>query len=442
MSFPPYESYRDSGVKWLGAVPSHWSLGRLGRHFTERREKVSDADFAPLSVTKAGIVPQLDTAAKTDDGDNRKRVAVGDFVINSRSDRKGSSGLSSLDGSVSLINTVITPRGKISGPFCHYLLRSVAFQEEYYRYGKGIVADLWSTNFSEMRNILLAVPPLDEQQDVAAFLDRETAKINALVEAQRRLVELLKEERQAVISDAVTDGLDPTVPMKESGDEWLGELPAHWEVTRLKRVSSSFCDGPFGSGLKSEHYAEAGVRVVRLQNIRSGVFDGSDAAYIGRSYFDADLARHGVQSGDLLLAGLGDERNPVGRACVAPEEVAPAMVKADCFRFRLEPSANPYFLALQLSAGAAFAAGVMSSGSTRSRISLSVMANRVVALPKLQEQQQIAQQVAGYSERSELLIENAEAARTLLQERRTALISAAVTGKIDVRTAATTGETA
>jgi len=191
MSFPRYPKYKDSGVEWLGEVPEHWTLRRLGYCFDERREKVSDRDYPPLSVTKNGIVPQLETAAKTDDGDNRKRVCAGDFVINSRSDRKGSAGVADIDGSVSLICTVLAPRAEVLPAFVHHLLRSMPFQEEFYRFGKGIVADLWSTNYGEMRNILLAVPAIPEQSAIAAFLDRETAKIDALIAEQQRLIELL-----------------------------------------------------------------------------------------------------------------------------------------------------------------------------------------------------------------------------------------------------------
>ena len=192
MSFPRYDSYVDSGLEWLGLVPSHWKVKRLGHFFEERREKVSDKDFAPLSVTMKGIVPRLETAAKTQDGDNRKKVLEGDFVINSRSDRKGSSGVAPRDGSVSLICIVARPKG-IEPYFAHHLLRSVPFQEEFYRYGKGIVADLWSTGYSEMKNIVIPVPPSPEQQKIAAFLDHETAKIDALIAEQQRLIELLKE---------------------------------------------------------------------------------------------------------------------------------------------------------------------------------------------------------------------------------------------------------
>jgi hypothetical protein len=181
--YQAYPEYRDSGVEWLGEIPAHWNINRLGHFFEERREKVSDKDFQALSVTMQGIVPQLETAAKTDAGDNRKLVLKDDFVINSRSDRKGSAGVSRLNGSVSLISIVMQPK-KINVNFAHHLLRSYPFQEEFYRYGKGIVADLWSTNASEMKNILLPEIPGSESENIANFLNYETAKIDNLIEKQ------------------------------------------------------------------------------------------------------------------------------------------------------------------------------------------------------------------------------------------------------------------
>ena len=159
----PYPEYKPTGLAWLPEIPKHWKSAKLRELFTERIQKASDKEFAPLSVSKGGIVPQIATVAKTDNGDNRKRVKVGDFVINSRSDRKGSSGISAYDGSVSLINIVLNPRAKENGRFLHYLLKSIPFTEEYYRNGRGIVADLWTTRYSEMKTISVPVPPADEQ---------------------------------------------------------------------------------------------------------------------------------------------------------------------------------------------------------------------------------------------------------------------------------------
>ncbi|WP_336666678.1 restriction endonuclease subunit S [Enterobacter mori] len=235
--YKAYPEYKDSGVEWLGDIPSHWQLKRLGTQFVERKEKVSDKDYPPLSVTKHGIVPQVETAAKTDAGDNRKLVMKDDFVINSRSDRKGSSGISKFDGSVSLISIVMRPQ-HIMPLYAHHLLRSSCFQEEFYRFGKGIVADLWSTNSSEMKNILIPLPPKNECNLIALFIEKELTIIHSLIEKQQQLIELLKEKRQAVIIHAVTKGLNPNVPMKNSGVEWAMCIPSNWNV----KPTFSCCD--------------------------------------------------------------------------------------------------------------------------------------------------------------------------------------------------------
>jgi len=283
-------------------------------------------------------------------------------------------------------------------------------------------------------DLFIPVPSPIEQTQIARFLDHETARIDALIEEQQRLIELLKEKRQAVISHAVTKGLDPTVPMKDSGVEWLGEVPAHWRVIKLGLLASDRCDGPFGSALKSEHYTDEGVRVIRLQNIKSGWFNDTDSAFIDAGYYRENIGKSDVVAGDVLIAGLGDDNNPVGRACVAPENIAPAMVKADCFRFRLMPDvAASEFIALQLTAGANADAGILSTGSTRSRIPLSSMSTRLIALPPVSEQKSIVSFIQRLNENIDSLFSEAQSGIALLQERRSALISAAVTGKIDVR---------
>ncbi|MBK2109074.1 restriction endonuclease subunit S [Francisella tularensis] len=232
---PKYDAYKDSGVEWLGEIPEGWNASRLGGEFLERKEKVSDKDYEPLSVTKLGIVPQLDNAAKTNDGDNRKLVKKGDFVINSRSDRKGSSGISYLDGSVSLINLVLKPI-TIKAPFCNYLLKSYAFIEEFYRNGHGIVADLWTTRYWDMKSIILPIPPTHEQTLIAKYLDQKTSQIDKAIEIKHKQIELLKEQKQIVINEAVTKGLDKDVEFKDSGIEWIGEIPQGWEVKKAKYI--------------------------------------------------------------------------------------------------------------------------------------------------------------------------------------------------------------
>lgn len=182
-----YEGYNNIEDFWIREVPSHWDSFKAGNMFDERREKVSDKEFEPLSVTKKGILKQLGNVAKTNDGDNRKKVLVNDFVINSRSDRKGSSGLSFFNGSVSLINIVLTL--KIGNPkYMHYLLRSTPFQEEFYRNGKGIVSDLWSTNYQLMKNIMIPFPPIQEQKQIADYLDWKINEIDKLISIEKEKI--------------------------------------------------------------------------------------------------------------------------------------------------------------------------------------------------------------------------------------------------------------
>ena len=200
----PNVPMKPSCISWIGDIPAHWDVQKINQNFTERREKVSDKDFEPLSVTKEGVLPQLETAAKTNNGDNRKKVCKGDFVVNSRSDRKGSCGFSYYDGSVSLINTVLVPRSNIFGRYYHYVFRSNDFIEEFYRLGRGIVADLWTTRYTEQRNIMIPVPPLEEQQMMVDFIDHRTASIDRLMVELTYQVEYLKEYKQRLIADVVT----------------------------------------------------------------------------------------------------------------------------------------------------------------------------------------------------------------------------------------------
>lgn len=174
--------------------------------------------------------------------------------------------------------------------------------------------------------------------------------------------------------------------MKDSGVPWLGKVPAQWEVVQLRRVALDRCDGPFGSGLKSSHYTEEGIRVVRLQNIGHGEFRNSDAAFISPEYYSS-LGDHSVMAGDLLIAGLGDNNHLAGRACVAPEHIIPAMVKADCFRFRLDQvRVQPRFAALQLTVTATITSALLSTGATRQRINLQSTSARAITIPAVPEQ--------------------------------------------------------
>ena len=195
-----------------------------------RITKVSDTDYAPLSVTKMGVLPQLETVAKTNAHDDRKLVKKGDFVINSRSDRRGSCGISDYYGSVSLINIVLEPKNNMSSGYYSCLFKTVQFADEFYKNGHGIVDDLWTTGWQDMKRIILPVPHYSEQQQIADYLDTKCSEIDATAEDIQKEIDLLEDYKKSVITEVVTKGLNPDAKMKDSGIEWIGEIPKDWEV--------------------------------------------------------------------------------------------------------------------------------------------------------------------------------------------------------------------
>lgn len=428
--YKPYSNYKDSEVEWLGKVPEYWQVKRLGQYFDDRREKVSDKEFQPLSVTKKGIVPQLETAAKTDDGDNRKKVCTGDYVINSRSDRKGSSGLSNLTGSVSLINTVLTPKN-IEPLFIHHLFRSYPFQEEFYRYGKGIVADLWSTNYSEMKNINIPIPEYSEQTAIANFLDRETAKIDTLIAKQERMIELLGEKRSALISHAVTKGLDSNVKMKDSGVEWLGEVPEHWEIKKMKHVIKKIESGT-SVNASNEPASVTEFGVLKTSCVYTGQFDPNE----NKTVIPEEIMRLScpLQENTLIVSRMNtpDLVGAAGLVTFAPKNIyLPDRLWQVSFDFAVP--AFIHYLTLTGVYRSYIQTVCAGTSSSMQNLSQDNFRDFTFALPDNQEQRVIADYLCTQTAKIDTLIAKARQAIELMKERRIALISAAVTGKIDVR---------
>lgn len=277
-----YDKYKDSGIAWIGEIPEHWKVKKLGHLYIPRNEKVSDQDYPALSVTMQGVLLQLENVAKTNDGDNRKLVKIGDFAINSRSDRRGSCGISKYDGSVSLINTVLIPINDMNPVFYEWLFHSSLFSDEYYRWGHGIVNDLWTTKWQEMKNIQIVAPPLQEQQSIAAYLDQKCGEIDELITLQEKMITKLQSYKQSVITEAVTKGLDKNVPLKDSGIEWIGKIPEHWKITKVQYLAQL----KSGYNLTTEEITDNGLYPVYGGNGIRGYYDKyfleGDYVLIGR----------------------------------------------------------------------------------------------------------------------------------------------------------------
>lgn len=426
-----YQAYKDSGVEWLGEIPVHWELTRLGTRLKERKTKVSDKDFPPLSVTKGGTIPQLANAAKSNDGDNRKLVKTGDFVINSRSDRKGSSGIAYRDGSVSLIYIVLEPLN-IHPIYCNYLLKSYNFIEEFYRMGHGIVADLWTTRYDEMRAIIVGIPPLQEQTAIADFLDDKTTKIDKAISIKERQIELLKERKQILIHNAVTRGLDENVKLKDSGVEWIGEIPEHWEVKKLKHVTDKTGSGitPSGGGTT---YLDEGIPLLRSQNIFFGKLELDGVAYISEKTHHS-MSNSQVLKGDVLLNITGGS---IGR-CHFVEIDIPMNVNQHVCIVRPNSKISTHylngFLASEVGQDQIW---FNQQGGGREGLNFQALKNFYLPYPSIEEQKQISSYIETASQKIDTAINIKLNEIEKLKEYKSSLINSAVTGKIKVATSKT-----
>ncbi len=396
MPVKAYPRYVPSGVEWVGEIPDGWQELRLKFvgdaiiGLTYDPDNLTD-EIAGTLVLRANNIQDRKLVADDPvfvdvDAPERLRTKAGDILICSRN---GSRHLIGKNAQVTAqfigcyfgaFNTVF--RSPVND-FLFHVFNSSLFE---FQSGSYLTSTINQLTLGALNSFVVPLPPVPEQQQIAAFLDWKTGQIDALIGKKKELLEKLKEKRIAVITQAVTQGLNPAAPLRDSGIPWLGNVPKHWEVKKLSRVTVSRCDGPFGSGLKSEHYVDEGVRVIRLQNIEFAEFDDEDKAFIDPEYY-RELGDHDVYPGDLLVAGLGDGKNPVGRACKAPGNLGPAMVKADCFRYRFEEGkADTQFVAYQMSFTAMALSGALSSGVTRARMNLSLTSDRVLCFPPIDEQ--------------------------------------------------------
>lgn len=410
---------KDSRIVWIGAIPKRWQLSKIGSLYTQRNEKVSDKDYQPLSVTMQGILPQLATAAKTDDGDNRKLVRVGDFAINSRSDRRGSCGISPLDGSVSLINIILTPRTAMHPGYYNWLFHTTLFADEFYKWGHGIVADLWTTRWQEMKSITVPVPEYAEQERIAAFLDAECAEIDVVLEKTRASIEEYKKLKQAVITQAVTKGVRGDRPMKDSGIEWIGEIPAEWEVLNLVAHTSMLTpmrDRPENLG--------GSIPWVRIED-----FDGK---YIEASKAGLGVSMETVKEMNLKVYPVGTvlctSSCIMGKCAIASRELVSNQRFIGIIPDRTTDRTYLYYLMTSNAERMNF----LSTGALQANLSRSAFEHLKVQFPPYSEQQEIAAYLDDKCERIDALISKKQQYLTEIENYKKSLIYEYVTGKKEV----------
>ena len=434
MSFPRYSTYKDSGVEWLGQVPEHWEVKRLGTVFRQVDE--AGEDHLPIlcvsihdgvSDKELGEEEMDRKVTRSDDRSKYKKVEPGELVYNMMRAWQGGFGAVSVHGMVSPAYVVARPKSGLLTSIIEQQLRTPNAVEEMRRYSQGVTDFRLRLYWEEFKCISVVIPPTAEQREIAEFLEGETRKINGLVSEQRRLMELLREKRQAVISHAVTRGLNPAAPLKPSGIEWLGDVPTHWEVKRIKFVTAGVKAGPFGSALTKDVYVSAGFRVYGQEQVSPNDFTLGDYFITPEKY--EELSQYSVSPGDILISCVGT----FGKIAIVPGEIVPGIINPRLIRLRCSKAIKAEYLVEVMRSNVTFEQlSSFTRGGTMDVINIGTLSGIFLALPPMPEQEELLTFMSQESSKFDALKAEAQRAIDLLLERRTALISAAVTGQIDV----------
>jgi len=448
MSFPAYPAYKDSTISWLGRVPSHWNVLRL-KHacevFPSNVDKHARDDEPPVRLCNytdvyyneriTADMPFMEATA-SEEQIARFTLRGGDTIITKDSETADDIAVAAyvpddLPGVVCGYHlSMVRPRGSTCGAFVKRLFDSIYAKARFAVAANGLTRV--GLGQYAVDNIDLPFPPVDEQRAIVAFLDRETAKIDALVEEQKRLIELLKEKRQAVISQAVTKGLDQNVQMKSTG-QVVGVIPVGWAAKRLKylvRHADGIQMGPFGGMLLQLESEDTGFKVYGQENTISGDFT-LGTRWVTEERFNV-MRSYQIEVGDLLLTRKGS----LGNARLIANIQQPGVIDSDTIRVRVQPNLmQPELLALLLHEADYISdqIALAKRGAILPGLNSETIANIEIALPPHDQQVALLQFLREQRGQFDQLVADAQLSIHLLQERRSALISAAVTGKIDVR---------
>jgi type I restriction enzyme S subunit len=440
MSFPRYPAYKDSGVEWLGELPTHWSVAkvkaltsRISSGKTPLGGSETYIDEGVLFLRSQNVYDdglRLEDAVfiseATDESMAVSRVQSGDVLLNITGASIGRSCVVPAGFQPANVNQhvcAIRPRSGDVGPFLSWLFKSHTVKSQIDLAQNGAARE--GLNFEQIGNISVPIAPPEEQAELTAFLDRETAKIDALVAEQEQLITLLKEKRQAVISHAVTKGLDPSVPMKDSGVEWLGKVPAHWHMLPLKRVSPAQTVGIVVN--PSTYVCDDGLPFIYGGDIADGVVHYEEARRISVDLSDSQPKTR-LSAGDLVTVRVGAP----GVTAVVPPECEGGNC-ASVMLIRRGNFNSDWLCFLMNSRVVRYQVEVVQYGAAQEQFNIAHATEFVLPVPPVDEQNVIAEELMSEVERLEGLGHEAETVIRLLQERRSALISAAVTGQIDVR---------
>ena len=434
----PYPAYKASGVPWLGNVPEHWEVLPNRSLFEEVKDQ-NHPDEPLLSVTiSRGVLQQIvllsDTSKKDSsnlDKSKYKLVQPGDIAYNKMRAWQGAIGASRFRGIVSPAYIVQRPRSGVMPEYMHFLLRTPGFATEAERWSYGITSDQWSLRSEHFKMIYCSLPSWDEQTTIVRFLDHMDRRIRRAIRVKQKLIALLNEQKQAIIHQAVTRGLDPNVRLKHSGVEWLGDVPEHWEVLQLRRLVKRGTTITYGI-VQAGPDIEGGVPYIRTSDMKSQHFRRT--GYLRTSQeIDASYARSKVDCDDLVVA----IRASLGKGMLVPAFLAGANLTQGTARVSPGQRLSPRFLMRAFNSYyCQESIRTIAKGTTFLEITLAALRRLPMAVPPLSEQAEIVDILDASLKSVEEAAQRAEREISLLREYRTRLIADVVTGKLDVRAVA------
>ncbi|MEZ8867880.1 restriction endonuclease subunit S [Vibrio splendidus] len=445
--YKAYPEYKKTDIKFLNGIPTHWVTSKVrhisvfGRGLAITKANLQDTGIPCVSYgevhSKFGfeIDPKKHSLKCVSEeyltSSPYALLSKGDFVFADTSeDIDGSGNFTQLVSDETLFagyhTVIVRPDPSNYYRFVAYLFDSPEFRSQVRDAVKGV--KVFSVTQAILKDASVWLPSYEEQQKIANFLDHETVNIDSLIAKQEKLIELLKEKRQAVISHAVTKGLKTDAPMKDSGVEWLGEIPEHWGVTRFKFLCENIIAGPFGSSITKDMYVKSGFKVYGQEQVIPNNFSLGDYFISAEDYLS--LERYKVSTGDVLISCVGT----FGKVAVFPSTAQAGIINPRLIKAKIHKHNSPYFIREYLkSVTVAKQFDQFSRGGTMGVINIAILNEIVSTKPPYVEQCEIYDFIKAQKSKFSLLLDRCEKQIALLKERKTALISAAVTGKIDVR---------
>jgi len=440
MTLQPYPEYKDPGVPWLGRIPAGWAVLPHRAIFEEIKDR-NHPDDEMLSVTIVnGVIRQkalLEGSSKKDssnqDKSNYKLVCPGDIAYNKMRAWQGAFGASQFRGIISPAYVVQRLRGANNAWYFHHLFRTPYFAKEAERWSYGITSDMWSFRPEHFKVVYSPLPSSDEQSAIVRFISHSDQGLNALIRAKRRLIELLNEQKRAIVNSAVTRGINPNATLKPTGIPWLGDIPKHWELIPLKFVSE------IRSGITlGKKYANLNLReypYLRVANVQAGHLNLKTVKTVRLP--DEEVKRSLLQVGDVLMTEGGDP-DKLGRGCVWQGEVTPCLHQNHVFAVRANRKRlRPQFLAALLTSNHAQNYFLLTAKQTTNLASTnkSTIGRFRLLLPSTIEQDEILSYIEVETVPVTKAIARAQREIELIREYRTRLVADVVTGQLDVRAA-------